>query len=163
MRICVLSDSHYQPGDPEFVFDFLEKERFDAILHAGDIGDISFYNRVMNYASTYCVAGNCDNEYNHQYFGTRQTLTLGGVKIGLIHGNQGDKSIDIIQRLYNNFRYDKPEVIVFGHTHKPKNEVIDGVLYFNPGSCAAKQETPTAGILTIVGDTIQGQIVDLRK
>jgi len=24
-------------------------------------------------------------------------------------------------------------VVVFGHTHKPFNQVINGILYFNPG------------------------------
>ena len=28
---------------------------------------------------------------------------------------------------------EKPDVIVFGHTHKPFNRTIGGIWYFNPG------------------------------
>lgn len=162
MKICVLSDSHYKAGDPSFVFDYLAKNKFDAIVHAGDIGDIAFNNEIMNYASTYCVAGNCDDAYNHQYFGTRQTLIFGDIKLGLIHGNQG-KGETPVERLHNIFKYDKVDVVVFGHTHLPFNQKADGVLYFNPGSCSAKAEKPSLGILTIEGKNISGEIVYLEK
>ena len=28
---------------------------------------------------------------------------------------------------------ERPDVVVFGHSHKPFNQVINGALYFNPG------------------------------
>ena len=162
MKICVLSDSHYKLGDSTFVIDYLRKNNFDYIVHAGDIGDINFYNEIMDLASTYCVAGNCDNSYNQQYFGTRQALSLGQIKIGLIHGHQG-KGDTPVERLQNIFRYDNVDVVVFGHTHEPFNEVVDSVLYFNPGSCSAKAEKPSIGILNADGKNITGKIVYLEK
>lgn len=162
MKICVLSDSHYKVGDPTFVFDYLRNHKFDYIVHAGDIGAIDFYNEIMACASTYCVAGNCDNAYNEQYFGTRQTLPLQKIKLGLIHGHQGTGETPV-ERLQKIFRYDNVDVVVFGHTHEPFNEVIDGVLYFNPGSCSAKEEKPSLGILEVNGTDIKGEIVYLQK
>ena len=32
------------------------------------------------------------------------------------------------------FKEDKPDIIVFGHSHKSMNEFVDGILFFNPGS-----------------------------
>jgi putative phosphoesterase len=162
MKICVLSDSHYKKGDSSFVIDYLRNNNFDAIVHAGDIGDIAFYNAILDLASTYCVAGNCDNEYNHQYFGTRQTINFGKIKLGLIHGNQG-KGESMVEKLHNIFKYDKVNVVVFGHTHKPFNQTVDGVLYFNPGSCSADAKEPSVGILTVDGENINGEIVYLEK
>ena len=162
MKICVLSDSHFEPKDSTFVIDYLSKNKFDAIVHAGDIGDISFFNEIMNFASTYCVAGNCDSEYNHQYFGTRQTITFGKIKLGLIHGNQGqgDTPVEKLQKI---FKYDNVNVVVSGHTHLPFNQVVDGVLYFNPGSCSAKSAKPSLGILTVDGTEVTGEIIYLEK
>ena len=31
------------------------------------------------------------------------------------------------------------DVIVFGHSHRPHNEVVDGVLLFNPGSAGPRR------------------------
>ena len=158
MKICVLSDSHYKVGDSDFIIEFIAKNRFDAVVHAGDIGGIEFYNDIMHLASSYFVAGNCDDDYNHQYFGTRQTLKFGDIKLGLIHGHQGKGDTEV-ERLQKIFKYDDVNVVVFGHTHQPYNEVHDGVLYFNPGSCAADAEKPSIGILTIEGVSVRGEIV----
>jgi predicted phosphodiesterase len=38
----------------------------------------------------------------------------------------GDQLQELITR-------ERPEVIVFGHTHRPFCETIGGILYFNPG------------------------------
>ena len=47
------------------------------------------------------------------------------------------------------------DVIVYGHSHKALNEVIDGVLLFNPGIARSSY-----GILTI-GEEVLGEIFDL--
>lgn len=162
MKICVLSDSHYKTKHSDFVIKYIADNHFDAVVHAGDIGKIDFYNEIMHLSSSYFVAGNCDNDYNHQYFGTRQTLKLGEIKLGLIHGHQGI-SANIVDNVLTNFKYDNVDVIVFGHTHQPYNEIHDGILCFNPGSCSAEAEDPTIGILTIEGKTVSGEIVHLPK
>ena len=162
MKICVLSDSHYKITDSDFIIKYIANNHFDAVLHAGDIGSIEFYNEIMDLASSYFVAGNCDDSYNHQYFGTRQTLVFGDVKIGLIHGHQGKGETEV-EKLQNIFKYDKADVVVFGHTHQPYNQVHDGVLYFNPGSCSADADRPSIGILTIEGKDIKGEIIYPEK
>ena len=35
--------------------------------------------------------------------------------------------------LHNNILREHPDVIVFGHTHKPFNQTISDIWYFNPG------------------------------
>jgi predicted phosphodiesterase len=62
----------------------------------------------------------------------------------------------------------KPEaagfgVVVYGHTHVAKQEVKNGVLYFNPGSAGPRRfRLPiTVGRLTIKGGSVSGQIVEI--
>jgi putative phosphoesterase len=36
-------------------------------------------------------------------------------------------------RIKSRIKRERPDVVVFGHTHKPFNEMIGQTLYFNPG------------------------------
>jgi len=60
----------------------------------------------------------------------------------------------------------KPEasgfgVVVYGHSHVPKVEVNNRVLYFNPGSAGPRRfKLPvTVGKLVVEGGTVRGEIV----
>ena len=62
----------------------------------------------------------------------------------------------------------KPEaagfgVVVYGHSHMPKSEVKNGVLYFNPGSAGPRRfKLPVAvGRLVVEGATVRGEIIKL--
>ena len=54
------------------------------------------------------------------------------------------------------------DVIVFGHSHSPVNELRDGILFFNPGSPTDKifAKYNSYGILTI-NKEIKGEIIRL--
>ena len=47
------------------------------------------------------------------------------------------------------------DIIIFGHSHHARNKVINGILFFNPGSARN-----SLGILTI-DETVKGEIVNL--
>ena len=53
--------------------------------------------------------------------------------------------------------------VVAGHSHKPRNELRGGVLYFNPGSTGPRRfKLPIAlGRLLIQGGRVQGEIIEL--
>ena len=40
---------------------------------------------------------------------------------------------DLADPLKRRIAREKPDLVVFGHTHKPFHEMIDGILFFNPG------------------------------
>ena len=42
-----------------------------------------------------------------------------------------------------------PDVVVFGHTHMPCNERLDGVLYLNPGSPATPRGGAAASVAIV--------------
>jgi uncharacterized protein len=53
--------------------------------------------------------------------------------------------------------------VISGHSHKPKQEVKDGVLYFNPGSAGPRRfKLPiSVGRLVIMGGKVSGEILEI--
>ena len=54
-------------------------------------------------------------------------------------------------------------MVVSGHSHVPKQETRDGVLYFNPGSAGPRRfKLPVSvGRLTVEGANVRGEIVTI--
>jgi len=69
------------------------------------------------------VRGNNDDDNGYEIV----RVTIGGRRILLTHIFRDE------------LRNEKVDVIVFGHSHQPHNEVIDGVLLFNPGSAGPRR------------------------
>lgn len=53
--------------------------------------------------------------------------------------NIGDQRILLTHIFRPELLQQDADVIVFGHSHKPHNEVVDGVLLFNPGSAGPRR------------------------
>ncbi len=57
------------------------------------------------------------------------------------------------------------QVVISGHSHVPKQDVRDGVLYFNPGSAGPRRfKLPVTVGRLIVGDgKVRGEIVPILE
>lgn len=79
-------------------------------------------------------------------------MEFSGVSIYIIHD---------LSRLDLKPRAAGLQAVVYGHSHVPKMETRDGVLYFNPGSAGPRRfKLPiTVGQLTIKGKSVRGEIV----
>ena len=95
----------------------------DAILHAGDIGGEHVLEALGEIAPVTSVRGNNDDDNGYEIV----RVTIGGRRILLTHIFRDE------------LRNEKVDIIVFGHSHQPHNEVIDGVLLFNPGSAGPRR------------------------
>ncbi len=134
MKIGVISDTHIQNRNehvPRIILDVFRQ--MDMVFHAGDMVDL----RVIDELKSACpkviaVAGNMDQEAVRNKYPTKEIIEVMGYKIGLMHGC--GSPLNLVEVLKNAFKEDKPDIIVFGHSHKPMNEFIDNVLFFNPGS-----------------------------
>jgi putative phosphoesterase len=53
--------------------------------------------------------------------------------------------------------------VIFGHSHQPKSETKDDVLYFNPGSAGPRRfSLPiSVGRLTLSGNALEAEIIEL--
>lgn len=122
-KIGVISDTH------DFLDPAVEKifQGVNHILHAGDVGDPMIPLELQAIAPVTVVLGNTD--LGLAYHET-EVVTLAGKKF-LVHHivNPFEPSDRLAPRL----KRDRPDVVVFGHTHKRYSETFNGVLYFNPG------------------------------
>jgi len=131
----------------------------DRILHAGDLVEPEVIEALEEVAPVDAVKGNMDHGDLATQLPAKKVLTLEGKRIGLIHGWGAPGGIvDRIRR-----EFDVVDAIVFGHTHCPMNIVLDGVLFFNPGSPTDKRFSPynAIGILNVDEKGITGEIIRL--
>jgi len=149
MRIGVISDTHGKVL-PEVHKAF---KGVSLILHAGDIGGDAVICELETIARVVAVRGNTDFDLHAPLFPDTRRLTLEGVDIFLCH--EPARAAGITPR---------PDLIIHGHTHYPRNEDVNGTRWFNPGT-AGKPKTAgvyTVGILTLDKGTITAEIVHLR-
>jgi putative phosphoesterase len=95
------------------------------IIHAGDVGPPEILQKLSTIAPVTAVRGNVDKAAWARKLPETEVLEAGGVSIYVLHDLM---RLDL-----------KPEaagfdVVISGHSHIPKQEVRNGVLYFNPGS-----------------------------
>lgn len=159
IRIGVLSDTHMR--QPEDGFAQRAAQAFagaDMILHAGDLVSLAVLEALAGLApEVHAVAGNMDDHVASQSLPSRKVIQAEGARIGLIHG--WGAPVGLAGRVAKEF--DRVAAIVFGHSHRPHNAVKNGVLLFNPGSVSRGiMGSGTAGILTVEGGRVSGEIVD---
>ncbi len=161
MKIGVLSDTHLRA--PNKNLDYILDEIFfdtDLILHAGDIVTRSVLERLEE-RGTLVVCGNMDDYDVLDLAPQTRILKLGSKKIALIHG-WGSKD-GLVQRIFERFEPDSPDIIVYGHTHMPFWGEINGVMMFNPGSASRNVFPPgrTVGLLEIIDESVQAKFIEL--
>ncbi|MCK4259692.1 MAG: metallophosphoesterase [Halanaerobiales bacterium] len=136
--IGVLSDTHISRranGLPKEVIEGFKG--VDLILHAGDLVDESVLLELEKIAPVIAVHGNCDSQTIKEKLPAKRIIEYADYKIGLMHGH-GIGGITL-GRVLEAFDGEKLDAIVFGHSHKPYNDRINGTLIFNPGSPTDKR------------------------
>ena len=100
------------------------------------------------------IRGNIDKAKWARKLPETEIVEVGGLSIYVLHDLS---KIDL-----------KPEaagfrVVVCGHSHVPKQETRNGVLYFNPGSAGPRRfKLPVSvGRLIVESGTVRGEIVQI--
>jgi uncharacterized protein len=124
MRIALLSDTHnyLDPRIPKLF------AGADHILHGGDIGLPAILLQLEQIAPVTAVAGNTDDPGFH--YRPTEVITLAGRKFLLHHIVNPHAPADSLKA---RLARERPDVVVFGHTHKPFSQTIGATLFFNPG------------------------------
>ena len=123
MKIGVISDTHgFLDPQVEKIFAGVSH-----ILHAGDIGYASIILELEYIAPVTAVLGNTDTDV---HFPLTKTVELDQRKF-LVHHIVNPWALP--EPLQARIAKEKPDAVVFGHTHKKFAETIDGVFFFNPG------------------------------
>jgi uncharacterized protein len=124
MKIGVISDTHnfFDPKIPELF------AGVDHILHAGDIGAAAIAHQLGQIAPVTVVVGNSDHFLP---FNETEVVELAGRKYLVHHIVPHPRAL--AEPLRTRVAHERPDVVVFGHTHKPFCQIYDGILFFNPG------------------------------
>ncbi|OLD23375.1 MAG: hypothetical protein AUG06_06190 [Actinobacteria bacterium 13_1_20CM_2_65_11] len=147
-RIGVVADTH----SPEFL-DRLPDRLFevlrgvDLILHAGDVGGKETLEALAAIAPVEAVRGDHDAGSGLPLI---RELTVEGRRIAIVHGNRSRWVEEPETLLWTlslgsyrphaglardlRRRFVDADAIVFGHTHRPHVETLEGTLMFNPGA-----------------------------
>ena len=125
-RVLIVSDSH---GSTE-VLEGIEKlhgNEVDLMIHCGDSELSESDPAIVNFNS---VKGNCDF---YGIFPDDETHVINGVKIFVTHGHLYSVKSTLVN-LYYKAKELQADIVCFGHSHLLGAEMVDDVLFINPGS-----------------------------
>jgi putative phosphoesterase len=150
--IGVISDTHGLLR-PEALVALRGSER---IIHAGDVGPPEILEKLATIAPVTAVRGNVDKEPWARKLPQTEVIEIGGVSIYVLH--------DLAQLDL------KPEasgldVVISGHSHVPKQETRNAVLYLNPGSAGPRRfKLPiSVGRLIVEQGKVRGEMVTISE
>jgi len=129
MRIGIIADTHglLRPEAVEAL------RGVDTIVHAGDVGGVHVLDELRALAPVTYVEGNNDDGDGTDIV----RITLGGLRILLTHILPRPHKPDL--RVIDSLRAKPANLVIFGHSHLPHDEIIDGVRYFNPASAGPRR------------------------
>jgi putative phosphoesterase len=124
------------------------------IIHAGDIGEPEIIPELEKIAPVTAIRGNVDTQEWARRFAETEVVELAGLYLYIIHDAN---ALDLNPKVAGF------TAVISGHSHKPKQEVKDGVLYFNPGSAGPRRFTLpiSLGRLTMDGGHLSGEIFQI--
>jgi len=156
VKILVISDSHNHVLDSQ-INKIKQHGSFDMLIHCGDkYKDADEFADKLNIKNIIKVPGNCD-------FVSDKPLviheSIEGKNFLITHGHLHHVKTNI-EKLKAYAKLNNAYVVIYGHTHCPQNEIIDNILFFNPGSTIFPRcGKGSFGILEVTSDKINGTIV----
>ncbi|HWG49982.1 MAG TPA: metallophosphoesterase family protein [Candidatus Acidoferrales bacterium] len=151
MIIGVISDTHglLRPQALEAL------RGSEHIIHAGDIGAPEIISELKQIAPVTAIRGNVDVQTWARDFPEMQVIELAGKSFYVIHD---------LNALDLNPKAAGFDVVISGHSHQPRQEIKDGVLYLNPGSAGPRRFKLPISVarIEISGALISATIVQLK-
>ena len=159
MKILIISDSHNVILDSQ-IEDMKKEGQFDMLIHCGDnYNDAEKFAEKLNISRVLNVPGNCD----YSIIGIEPTLIqeIEGKKFIITHGHFHNVKSHL-NKLKDFAKKNKADLVLFGHTHKAMNEIIDNILFFNPGSTIfPKDGKASFGVIEITAEALNSKIVGI--
>jgi len=151
MRIGIISDTHglLRPEAEQQLAGVAH------IVHAGDIGRPEVIARLQQIAPVTAIRGNVDTGDWAECYPDTETVRIGGRSFHVLH-DINDLRIDPVSSGI--------DVVISGHSHQPRIETVDGVLYLNPGSAGPRRfSLPiTLAILQLDESSLRPELHHLR-
>ncbi len=153
MKILILSDSH---GLTDELVSIKERHQDCAIMiHCGDSELEPNHPAMKGFTA---VRGNCD------FYGgySEEIMSLAdGLKVLTVHGHLHSVKSSLMNLSYR-AREKSANIVCFGHSHQLGAEIIDDILFINPGSISMPRGRveKTYVILTIDQTELQLDVYD---
>jgi len=127
----------------------------DRILHTGDVGAPEILEALAQIAPVTAIRGNVDTDAWARSLAATEVVEAGGISLYMLH----DLCQLDLKPAAAGFRG-----VVYGHSHQPKMEEKNGVLYFNPGSAGPRRfRLPVSvGRLTIAAGKVRAELVEFK-
>ncbi len=154
MRLGIISDTHGY-------FDARVTAHFsgvDGIIHAGDIGSADILARLEELAPVTAVTGNVDWGGPLDRLHPRVAwMEAGGRRIYVTH--IGGRPTELARRLPE----PRPDVYIYGHSHIPAIQEVDGVLFLNPGAAGKPRfgRRPSLALLELLDGRPSARVIML--
>src|SRR3972149_3857183 len=126
--VGVISDTHGVLR-PEVI---MELTGSDLIIHAGDIGGPEILDRLRKIASVVAVRGNADRGPWAKALPTAESGRGAAMDLSVLHDVS---ALDLDPRAAGF------HAVISGHSHQPRIEHRNGVLFLNPGSAGPRRFT----------------------
>jgi putative phosphoesterase len=147
MLLAIVSDTHLPRGSrrlPERCAELIAGA--DAAIHAGDVSTLAALRELEALGPpVHAVRGNVDEPALRRLLPETLAVEVEGRTLAVIH--DAGPARGRLERL----RRDHPgaDAVVFGHSHLPLHEAVDGFQIFNPGSPTERRRAPerTMGLL----------------
>lgn len=167
--IGLLSDTHVPQRTnkvPDVVIDDFKNRNVDYVFHMGDFTLYGVYKNLIDIFGkdkVVAVCGNMDIDSDlKKILPSKLELKIYDHNVLMLHGMGGPniivkrliKKLDLLNSSFN--------LVIFGHTHRPVNEISNGILFFNPGTTTPIDNKFTVissyGYLKITKDAIKPEI-----
>ena len=126
----------------------------DLIVHAGDIGNLDLLEQLRAIAPTIAVRGNNDKGAWAKALPMTEVIQAGDLYLYVLH-ELSELNLDPKAAGF--------AAVISGHSHRPKAERREGVLFLNPGSAGPRRFALPIALarLQIVGGSLSHEIVEL--
>lgn len=156
MRILVFSDTH---GKINSAIKIIEgQKQVNLIVHLGDlVKDAQDIQAIFKDIRVEFVSGNNDI---YDYVDNEKIISIGNKKLLITHGHKYKvkRSMDDLVKRGLELNVD---AVLFGHTHKSYENIVNNILYFNPGSLTLPVIKPSYGLIEILNDKVNSMICNI--
>ena len=127
----------------------------ELIIHGGDIGDPKILRALKGIAPVHAVRGNTDRGDWAADLPRTLMVEVGGVYLYVLH-ELFCLDLDPAAAGF--------AAVIFGHSHSPRAERKNGVLYLNPGSAGPRRFTLPVSLarIKLQGISLHPELVELK-
>lgn len=137
LRLAVVADTHSAPHAETLAR--LRALQPDAILHGGDIGELTVLDELATVAPVYAVRGNIDTKARDLPDVLLIDIAGGGTNLRVLLTHIALYGPKLRAEIAKRARAERATLVVCGHSHVPFIGIDRGITVFNPGSVGPRR------------------------